>query len=255
MPSAGFWTDSFTLPVFSVSMTARISVIIPAFNEQRQIADVIRQTRAAGECEIIVVDGASTDATRERASEADQILSAPRGRASQQNAGARAATGEILLFLHADCRLPDRFDDAVRSALEDRRVAAGCFRQRIDHPGWQYRVIERGNARRAKVCGWIYGDQGLFVRRDLFLSLGGFPDLPLMEDLYFSKMLRREGKRVVLEQELRVSPRRWERHGVVRQTLKNWSYVTLAHLGVPMETIARWYSHVRDSESPPNDRG
>lgn len=235
-------------------MSVSLSVIVPAFNEQQQIAEVIRQTRAAGECEVIVVDGASTDATRQRAFEADQVLSAPRGRASQQNAGARAATGEILLFLHADCRLPGRFDEAVRSVLEDNRVAAGCFEQRIDHPGWKYRLIERGNACRARIFGWIYGDQGLFVRRDLFLSLGGFPDLPLMEDLYFSKKLRREGKRVVLEQELRVSPRRWERHGVVRQTLKNWSYVTLAHLGVPMETIARWYGHVRDSESPSKDR-
>ena len=162
------------------------------------------------------------------------------------NVGAAAASGEILLFLHADCWLEPAGLDEIRSSLATRPdVVAGAFRQILDHPGWVYRGLEWGNAARVRWPGWIYGDQGLFVRRSVFESLGGFPDLPLMEDLYFSKSLRKAGRLALLSPHLHVSTRRWEQTGPLRQTLRNWWYILAAHLGTPLEELARRYRDVR----------
>jgi rSAM/selenodomain-associated transferase 2 len=223
----------------------RISVIIPALNEADQIAEVIRSTRLLGDCEIIVVDGGSSDQTSERAGEADLVLTTPPGRAIQQNFGAAASSGEVLLFLHADCRLQTGCLEAVQSALQNPRVAGGCFRQRIDAAGWTYRLMERGNALRVRLLHWAYGDQGIFVRRSVFEKLGGFPELKLMEDLFFMKQLKHEGKLVLLDPPIRISARRWQKTGILRQTLRNWTLITLAHCGVSKDRLAKFYPHVR----------
>lgn len=223
----------------------RISVVIPTFNERDRIREAICSARAAGRCEVIVADGGSTDGTPAEAAGADRLLQAERGRSSQQNAGARVASGETLLFLHADCRLPANALAAVRAALEDRRVVAGCFRQRIDAAGLRFRLLERGNALRVRALKWAYGDQGIFVRREAFEDVGGFPPLPLMEDLYLMKRLKRRGSVVLLPERIVVSARRWRTHGFVRQTAKNWTLLALAHLGVSPERLARWYPAVR----------
>lgn len=225
-----------------------ISVIIPTFNEALNLQATISSTRSAGTCEIIVVDGGSFDETVQCAQGADQVLTSPPGRAIQQNMGADQAQGEILLFLHADCELSPGFDEPVRSALLKANVIAGCFQQQIDHPGRVYRVLESGNSWRVRNLGWIYGDQGLFLKRETFQRLGGFPETPLMEDLYFSKRLRRQGKLVVLDHRLKVSARRWEKNGVLRQTARNWTFVTLSHLGCSPKTLAYWYGHVREPD-------
>ena len=115
----------------------------------------------------------------------------------------------------------------------------------IDAAGWKYRWLERGNAARVRWLGWAYGDQGIFVRRSVFESLGGFPDWKLMEDLYFIKRLRRAGRFVPLDAPILVSARRWQKAGLVRQTLRNWILLTLAHLGVPPDRLARFYPQVR----------
>jgi rSAM/selenodomain-associated transferase 2 len=223
----------------------QVSVIIPVLNEAVRIADTIRRTREVGACQIIVVDGGSADGTLEAATAADCVLSAPQGRARQQNAGAAAAMGDVLVFLHADCRLPARAFESIATALEDPRCVGGCFRQSIDAAGIGYRLLESGNAWRVKLLGWAYGDQGIFVRREFFERLGGFPDLPLMEDLLFTKRLKRQGRFVLLPVRLQVSARRWRKHGIVRQTLRNWRLIVCAHWGVPLERLAAEYKDVR----------
>lgn len=223
----------------------RVSVIIPVLNEAELIADVIARTRKVGDCEIVVVDGGSTDGTMDAARGADQVLSSPRGRARQQNLGAAAATGDVLFFLHADCRLPAGAFDAMAAALQDPRCIGGCFRQSIDAPGIGYRLLEIGNACRVKLLGWAYGDQGIFVRRGVFESLSGYPDLPLMEDLYFMKRLKRQGRMSLLPIRLQVSARRWRKHGIIWQSLRNWWLILRAHCGVPLEKLAVQYRDVR----------
>lgn len=222
-----------------------VSVIIPVLNEAAQIADAIARTRAVGDCEIIVVDGGSIDGTLAAAGAADRVLTSPRGRARQQNAGAAAATGDVLLFLHADCRLPADAFDAVAQALQDPLCVGGCFRQSIDAGGAGYRLLEFGNAARVRLLGWAYGDQGIFVQRNAFEALGGFPDLPLMEDLYFMKRLKRRGRVALLPLRLQVSARRWQKQGIVGRTLRNWRLLLRAHCGAPLEKLAAEYKDVR----------
>ncbi len=226
--------------------TPTVSIIIPVLNEEVRIADCINQARVLAPVEVIVVDGGSTDRTLELASRADRVLPSARGRATQMNTGAAAATGEVLLFLHADCWLEPAGMAEIRSTLGSRpEVVGGCFRQILDHAGWVYRGLEWGNASRVRWPGWIYGDQGLFVRRSVFEALGGFPVLPLMEDLYFSKSLRQAGRLALLGPHLHVSTRRWEQTGPIRQTLRNWWFILAAHLGTPLDELARQYRDVR----------
>ena len=186
------------------SACPRVSIIIPTLNEAERIAELVEQTRGIGDCEVIVVDGESDDETAEKALAADQVQTSARGRAIQQNAGAEAASGDVFLFLHADCRLNTGALDAVVDALRDPSVVGGCFRQHIDAPGVRYRLLEWGNALRVKLWKWAYGDQGIFVRREIFEQLGGFPDQALMEDLFLMKRLKKQGRIVQLDVPLRV---------------------------------------------------
>jgi rSAM/selenodomain-associated transferase 2 len=223
----------------------RISIIIPVLNEAGQIGQLISRTRQTGADEIIVVDGGSSDGTPAAAAGADRVLSGSRGRARQQNAGAAAAEGDVLVFLHADCRLPAEALRQIEAALADPRCIGGCFRQQIDAAGVRYRLLEAGNAWRVRALGWAYGDQGVFLRREVFEAVGGFPDVPFMEDLYLMKRLKSRGRFVLLPARLEVSARRWQQTGVVRQTMRNWRSIALAHLGVPLEKLAAAYTAVR----------
>lgn len=222
-----------------------ISVIIPTLNEAEQIAATIHSLRDQGADQILVVDGGSRDGTRERAAAADVILQAGRGRAAQMNAGARAAVGDVLVFLHADCRLEAQaLPEAVR-LLVRRRVAAGCFRMRVRASGRLYRHIDAVATARVQMSGIVYGDQGLFVRRELFERLGGFPLLRFLEDVFFSRRLREHGRIVVARSRIFVSPRRWQRTGIVRQTVRNWTLLGLAAVGIHPDRLAEFYPAVR----------
>ncbi|MEX2120095.1 MAG: TIGR04283 family arsenosugar biosynthesis glycosyltransferase [Pirellulales bacterium] len=221
----------------------RVSIIIPALNEEPNIRQAAERAWQTGAGEVIVVDGGSHDATAEAAREAGcRVLAGRRGRGAQQNLGARAAAGDVLLFLHADCWLAPHGLAQIARALDDRRQAAGAFEQRIEADGLLFRLLERGNAWRVRRRGLAYGDQGIFVRRELFDQLNGFPEVALMEDLLFMKRLRRVVWPLLLAGPLHVSARRWQRHGVIRQTLRNSLLLAAARLGVPPDRLARYYA-------------
>lgn len=220
----------------------QISVIIPALNEAAVIARAIDAAWQAGADEVIVVDGGSGDESREIAAAARcHLICSEPGRGRQQNAGSQAATGDVLLFLHADNWLASAAIDQIRQTLAEPRVLHGAFRQRIEHASRRFRWLEAGNAARVRLFGLPYGDQGIFVRRDVFFEIGGFPDIPLMEDVALMRKLRRRARPVLLDGPLHVSPRRWLKHGVIRQTLRNWSLLAGYTLGVPPARLARCY--------------
>jgi rSAM/selenodomain-associated transferase 2 len=222
-----------------------ISVIIPTLNEEAILAETLHAVRAERPFEIIVVDGGSTDGTREEAADADLFLTSERGRGVQMNHAARQARGDAFLFLHADCMLEAGALAAAPLVLRRRHVAACCFRQHVLARDWLYRCIDWCATARVRFTGLAYGDQGLCIRRAVFEALGGFPSVPLLEDLLFSRRLRRQGRIVVAPKRIFVSPRRWRRTGLVRQTLRNWGLTALTATGVGPERLARLYPIVR----------
>ncbi|MCG8585197.1 MAG: TIGR04283 family arsenosugar biosynthesis glycosyltransferase [Pirellulales bacterium] len=227
-----------------------LSVIIPTLNESPRLADAIDAAWHLNPHEVIVVDGKSDDDTPVigRASPCTFVEST-RGRGFQLNVGANAASGDVLLFLHVDCRLAAQASRQISAALEDPTVHLGGFRQRIDSNAWVYRWIEKGNAARLRWRGVAFGDQGIFVRRAFFAELGGFPELPIMEDLAFMKRARRTAWPRLLPGPLQVSARRWQQHGVVRQTLRNWYLQAAYAVGVPVERLVTHYPPSPDVET------
>lgn len=221
----------------------KISVVIPTLNEAARLPAAVRSAQVAGGFEVIVGDGGSTDGTPRLAQALGcRVVEAPRGRGPQQNAAARMAVGDVLLFLHADSQLPADAGDQIRTAIKQHGAQAGAFWQRIDRPEWPYRVLEFGNAARVRLFRLAYGDQAIFIRRDLFEALDGFPEWPLMEDVGLMQKLRRAGCRpVLLPGPVRVSARRWERCGIVRQTVRNWALLAAYFRGVSPERLAGRY--------------
>ena len=199
----------------------RISVVVPALNEAESIAACIAGI-PPGADEVVVADGGSTDATKAAAQAAGaRVIDAPRGRGPQMNAGAAATTGEVLLFLHADTRLPPEAFDHVRRILEDPGVAGGAFHLAIDGAGWFYRFTARNANIRSKIAGAPYGDQAFFVRRTAVDALRGYAAMPLCEDLDFIRRLRRQGRVVLAPAAVSTSARRWIKTGRVRLTIRN----------------------------------
>ena len=225
----------------------RISVVIPAINEARWIERAVGSAREAGVDEIIVADGGSEDETPSLALQCGaSVVHGARGRAVQQNLGAKHATGDVLLFLHADNWLAPGTGQQVRDCLSDGQVLAGAFEQRIDADGFLYRLLERGNAARVRLRGMAYGDQAIFMRRETFFQMGGFPEVKLMEDLLLMRAFRKLGQAKLLPGPVHVHPRRWQRRGVVRQTLQNWTLILAENLGVSPDRLAKFYpSHDR----------
>jgi rSAM/selenodomain-associated transferase 2 len=222
-----------------------ISVIIPTLNEECDIAQTLRLLREHRPREIIVVDGGSTDATCQRASEADLLIHSGPGRAEQMNRGAELARGDILLFLHADCFLEPGALLEVEDRLRLPRVSAGCFTMSVRASGSLYRLLGSCATARVRLTGLAYGDQGLFLRRELFRRLGGFPPLAFMEDVFFSRRLRRCGQVAVVPKRIFVSARRWQRTGLIRQTLRNWALTALAAGGINPNWLSAFYPAVR----------
>jgi rSAM/selenodomain-associated transferase 2 len=222
-----------------------VSIIIPALNEESCLEETLSLLRHHGPHEIIVVDGGSSDATCRLAGAADLLLHGARGRALQMNLGAAHAAGEVLLFLHADCALETGALPEAERLLTQRGVVAGCFRLRVRGHGRLYRWIDTCATARVRLTGLVYGDQGLFLRRDFFKEVGGFPPIRFMEDVFFSRQLRRRGRIAVASRYIYVSPRRWQQAGLVRQSLRNWTLTALAVGGIHPDRLARFYPVVR----------
>jgi len=234
------------LPVWSehhpkvAAQTPLISVIIPALNEETSIADAVRSARGH-DVEVLVVDGGSTDNTAGVARQCGAtVLHAPRGRASQMNAGAAVARGRILLFLHADSRLPAGFQQHVLRVLSAPDTAAGAFTLVIEPPDATMRLFAAVTNCRSRWLQLPYGDQALFMPRHLFESIGGFSDIPIMEDVTLVQRLRTLGQIRIANAAVRTSGRRWYRHGCWRMSLLNQLVLTAYALGVGTEKLHRW---------------
>lgn len=229
-------------------MTLRLSVVIPALNEEDRIAAQVRRTAALeGVDELIIVDGGSSDATRERIPSLPKVraMEAPRGRASQQNAGARASTGDVLLFLHADVALPPDAARRVAEALADPGCVGGAFRTWTvaDRPTWLGPLLHLADLR-SRATRLPYGDQALFVRRTAFEAVGGFPEQALMEDLELSMRLRRWGRLARVKARVTVSGRRFVARPLFYAAVMNL-FPALYRLGVSPATLAKIYGEVR----------
>jgi rSAM/selenodomain-associated transferase 2 len=216
-------------------------VIIPALDEEACVAGAVASARAAGpDIEVIVVDGGSSDRTREIAAAAGaSVIEAPRSRGAQLDAGGRRAAGDWLVFLHADTRLEQGWASALASLSAE--VVGGAFRFAVDSPRRGYRPIEVGVALRCRLLRLPYGDQGIFCRRSAYEAAGGFPHLPLMEDVAFARRLSRAGRLAFPAVRALTSCRRWERHGLVGTTLRNLGLLGLYALGMPPQRLARLY--------------
>jgi rSAM/selenodomain-associated transferase 2 len=219
-----------------------ISVVIPALNEARQLPAVLNTIHPANPVEVIVVDGGSVDGTAEVAeAQGARVVKATPGRSHQLNCGAAAATGSLLLFLHADTRLPEGFARTIRQTLAQPGVVAGAFRLTIDGPGRGLRWVEWGVNLRSRLLQMPYGDQGIFLKAEVFHKLGGFPDLPMMEDFELMRQLRKVGKVAIAPSAVVTSDRRWRTLGILRTTLANQIMVVSYLLGVDPHKLARWY--------------
>lgn len=245
----------------------RISVIIPTLNEASTIKACLdqfgggtaRPVEPAGPAtspgppgptslEIIVVDGGSDDGTPETVRSrpgVSLIVSGKRGRAIQMNAGAAASSGDVLLFLHADTRLPARWRELVAESIRGRGKAGGRFRFDIDHAKRIYRWIARGTNFRSRFLGITYGDQAIYTTREAFEAVGGYPGIPVFEDARFADRLKKAGGLDWIDEAVLTSARRWERRGPVRTLLLTWLLWLAQALFVPPRFLARFYGVVR----------
>lgn len=226
--------------------TLTVSIIIPVLDEAAGIAEAIAAATAAGPHEILVVDGGSRDHTREIAEACGcRVVDSRAGRARQMNAGAAIATGEVLLFLHADTLLPpDGIVDLSR-VLSDERTVGGRFDVHLDGPEPIFRVIEALMNTRSRMTRIATGDHAIFVRRSTFQALGGYAPIPLMEDVEFSARLRRHGSVACLRSRVHTSVRRWRRLGPWRTIAHMWWLRARYALGTSPERLAQRYAQIR----------
>jgi len=223
-----------------------LSVIIPTLNEEQVLAATLERARQTGVHEIIVVDGGSTDETRAVAARlAAMVMSAPRGRAAQMNAGAARATGDILLFLHADTLLPNGFAAAVIAACAAPDVVGGRFDVDLQPSTALIRLTGALMNRRSRLTRIATGDQAIFIRRDVFARLGGYADMPLMEDIDLSRRMKRAGRLACLRERVTTSTRRWQKNGVVCTILMMWTLRALYFCGISPARLQRAYANTR----------
>jgi len=227
-------------------MRPRISIIVPVLDEDARLRRFLEHLRErAAEAEIILVGAVGLPSMSEAATQlCDRVLTARRGRASQMNAGAKAAQGDVFWFVHADSEVPRDCLEQIARALEDPRLVGGCFRIRFRRRELIYRVSNAAGNFAVELFGRCYGDHGIFCRRRVFEAIGGYPDLPLFEDAEFSRLMRRHGRIRQLSSEIATSTRRHEEIGPYRLTVSYWLLSTLYILRVPISVLARIYNRL-----------
>jgi hypothetical protein len=223
-----------------------LSIIIPTLNEEKTLGKTLSSIPVVPSLEVIVVDGGSLDRTCEVVrTRTSHVYTTLPGRARQMNFGAQKAQGETLLFLHADSLLPEGGFEAILRALAEPRVIGGAFYLGVNASGWGYRIITFGTNLRSRWFKLPYGDQGIFIKKDIFERIGGYPEISLMEDIALVQRMKKEGAISILPQSMLTSPRRWEKEGLFYTTLRNWALVTLYLAGVHPDKLYKWYQHIR----------
>jgi rSAM/selenodomain-associated transferase 2 len=221
-----------------------ISIVVPVYNEEATVGGLLDNLETQSCAEAIVVDGGSSDRTAQIAAQRVRVVRGALGRAAQMNAGASAASGGVLLFLHADVRLGQGALDELRRAMQDAAIVGGNFDVRYEGNNRAAAIFTRINRWRRR-WGIFYGDSGIFCRRAVFEQLGGYRLWPIMEDYDFARRLSKAGRLALLDCPISVSDRRWRNSGLWR-TLWSWFLIqTLYFLGVPPRHLARLYRHVR----------
>jgi rSAM/selenodomain-associated transferase 2 len=224
----------------------KISVIIPTLNEGSILQDTLSRLQAHFPYEIIIGDGGSTDETLTIArTNGTRLISAERGRASQMNAGAKEATGEVLLFLHADSSIDAEGYRAMIQVMKQEHLLGGAFSLHIDSDRLGLRLISWLATLRSRYLNLTYGDQAIFVRARVFHDIGGFPRLHICEDLDFFRKLKNQGPVILLPNKASTSPRRWLAEGLAFNTLRNIAITVLFILGFSPEKLSRWYQPQR----------
>ena len=228
-----------------MAISQKISLIIPVLNEAKILEQRLSHLQSElGNHELIIVDGGSSDGSVAIAEKYGKVVTSVCGRAKQLNAGAAAASGDILTFLHADIWLESGALAAVKTALCSGYVGGG-FRQKIDAKNILYRAIEIAGNIRGKYLKVFYGDSGIFLKRTDFEKIGGFPEIPILEEMEFSKNLRKLGKTTLVIPHIHISARRWETKGIVRTTVNNWLITLLYFLKFSPERLAKLYQQIR----------
>jgi len=228
-----------------------ISIVIPVFHEEKVInkaVDAMHRLPFEGRLEIIVVDGDPGEQTLIAISDPRVIKArSEKGRGKQMNVGAMLASGEVLLFLHVDTELPPDGLTQIYTVMRDRNCVGGSFDLGIGSDRFCFRLIERAASLRSRITRMPYGDQGIFLRRESFFDLGGFRELPLMEDVDLMRRVRQSGKKIhIIARKVKTSARRWEKEGVVYCTFRNWTLILLYLLGVSPQRLGRFYpDHAR----------
>jgi rSAM/selenodomain-associated transferase 2 len=220
-----------------------ISVVIPVLNDAGPLRSLLSQLNGMQEVsQIVVSDGGSSDSSREVALELGAVLvESPRGRGAQMNLGAREASGNVLWFLHADNTVESQLPVSIRKILCEQEVIGGAFRFHLSERRWYGPAIHAAVGIRSRVFHLPFGDQGLFVRRDVFETIGGYKPLPVMEDVDLVLRLRKAGRLVISQEAIGVSPRRWDREGILHRTILNWRLVGSFLLGLDSAGLERLY--------------
>jgi rSAM/selenodomain-associated transferase 2 len=225
------------------------SIIIPVFNEEAIITTTLSKLQHTSNIEIIVVDGGSIDNTVKLVSVLGiNIIKSPvSGRAYQMNFGAKIAKGEILFFIHADSKLPENYVNLIHNSLANPNIVAGAFELAIDSKKRQFRIIEKLVNWRSHILSLPYGDQGIFIKKEIFEELGGFSNLPIMEDFELMRRLQKRGKITIIPAKITTSARRWEKIGIWRTTLINQLIIIGYYLKISPEKLKKLYQEKTNS--------
>jgi len=222
-----------------------ISVIIPTLDEEQTLQQTLSRLVDEENIEIIVVDGGSKDASMAMAkARGALVISSPRGRGVQLNQGVKVASGKLLLFLHADTRLPDNFAFLIRRTLSRKNCGAGAFSLQIDSSQMSLAIIAYFANLRSRLLQMPYGDQGIFTTRNAYNRIGGFAEVAIMEDFIFIKNMRKYGEIHILDETVVTSSRRWQNRGIILTTLTNQFIILGYYCGVKLPILAHWYQRL-----------